>query len=138
MSIIIKEIAAKDTWDLRHRAMWPNKNIAYVKLPEDDKGIHYGLLKDTELISVISVFFHNDEAQFRKFATEKTEQGYGYGSALLSFLMVEIYQKEASKIWCNARTEKASFYKKFGMEVKGEKFYKGNIEYVKMEKVFSH
>lgn len=51
--------------------------------------------------------------------------------------MEEIHQKEVSKIWCNARTEKTFFYEKFGMEIKGEKFYKGNIEYVKMEKVFS-
>lgn len=81
MSIIIKEIVAKETWVLRHRVMWPDENIAYVKLPEDNKGTHYGLFKDSELISVISVFFHNGEAQFRKFATETKEQGFGYGSA---------------------------------------------------------
>lgn len=133
----IKKIAAKDTWDVRHRVMWPNENIAYVQLPEDDEGIHYGLFKDSELISVISVFFRDGEAQFRKFATDKNEQGRGYGSALLSYLMEEIRQKDVTKVWCNARSEKTLFYQKFGMEIRGEKYYRGSIEYVKMEKTFS-
>ena len=69
----IKEIKPSETLDLRHRILSPNKYVDSIILTEDDVGQHFGLFKDAQLISVISLFIENDMAQFRKFATETIE-----------------------------------------------------------------
>ncbi len=56
MSIKIKEIQAKETYELRHQVMWPNKEKEYVVLENDKEGVHFGLFKDEGLISVVSLF----------------------------------------------------------------------------------
>lgn len=133
MNIIIKEIDASETWDLRHRVMWPEKNIDYVKLEEDKAGIHFGLFKDDHLISVVSLFITDQQAQFRKFATDNNAQGQGYGTKLLAYLMGIVQERyNINTIWCNARTEKAPFYKRFGMIETDHKFIKEGITYVTM------
>lgn len=134
MNVIITEISAEKTWDLRQRVMWPNKSINYVKLPNDNEGIHYGLWKNKKLVSVVSLFIENEDIQFRKLATEITEQSNGYASKLLLHVMLLASNKKISRIWCNARADKIKFYKKFGMEETNHKFSKENIDYVIMEK----
>ena len=54
MNIKIKEIQAKETYELRHQVMWPNKKKEFVILENDKEGIHFGLFKDENLISVVS------------------------------------------------------------------------------------
>ena len=83
----IIEITAEETIFIRHKAMWPNKPIDYVRLANDDEGKHFGLYVDTKLISVISLFISKNEAQFRKFATLTEYQGKGYGTMLLKEIM---------------------------------------------------
>ncbi len=41
--MIIKEIDHKDTWYLRQEVMWPDQALDFVKLKDDDKGIHFAL-----------------------------------------------------------------------------------------------
>ena len=137
MNIIIKEIDASETWDLRHRVMWPEKNIDYVKLEEDQYGTHFGLFEGDRLLSVVSLFIVGQQAQFRKFATDNNVQGQGYGTKLLGHLMEVARHYNINKIWCNARTEKASFYKRFGMIEVGEEFNKEGISYVKMQRTIN-
>lgn len=135
MSIKIKVIHAKETHHLRHQVMWPNKPPEFVILDNDEEGIHFGLLKDSIIISVVSLFIENNTAQFRKFATKISEQGSGYGSILLTHVInVVSKDKKVDKLWCNARVDKTIFYEKFGMTQTTKTFSKGNIQYVIMEK----
>lgn len=130
--IEIKQIEASETHFLRHKVMWPDKPLAFVILEEDEKGKHFGLFEDSRLISIISVFIQNENAQFRKFATDTHAQGKGYGSMLLNYLINELKTHKIQKLWCDARTTAISFYEKFGMEVESEVFLKNEKEYVKM------
>lgn len=114
--------------------MWPHKPIEYVQLDEDRFGKHYGLFVDDELVSIVSLFVENKEAQFRKFATLQSSQGKGYGSQLLKFVFAEVEVQNIKRIWCNARKEKTAFYQRFCMIETQETFSKGGIEYVIMEK----
>jgi predicted GNAT family N-acyltransferase len=132
----IMEISAQETYDLRHRVMWPNKPKKYVELENDEKGIHFGLSKDSRLISVVSLFITKDSAQFRKLATEKSEQGNGYGTLLLNYLITVTANRKIKRLWCNARADKTSFYKRFGMLPTSKTFTKGGIDFVIMEKIF--
>ncbi len=127
------QIKASQTWPLRHTVMWPDMPLDYIKLPNDDQGLHYGLFVRQQLISVISLFIDGDAAQFRKFATDTSAQGKGYGTLLLSHLIEQAKVKGVKRLWCNARIDKAAYYERFGM-VKTEKtFSKGGIDYVIME-----
>ena len=132
--IEIKKITAKNTWPLRHAVMWPDKPIHYIQLPKDQEGIHFGLYADHQLCSVISLFIDGNEAQFRKFATVVAEQGKGYGSQLLHYLMQEAKHQQVQRVWCNARKDKIGFYHRFGLEETEKEFDKGGIRYVVMEK----
>tara|TARA_B110001452_G_scaffold55994_1_gene43341 strand:- start:6465 stop:6878 length:414 start_codon:yes stop_codon:yes gene_type:complete len=134
MEPIIFEITSEDTLKIRHKVMWPSKSIDYVRLSNDNKGRHFGLFINDNMISVISLFVVDKEAQFRKFATLSDYQGKGFGSILLKEIMSIVKQSPINKVWCNARTDKSNYYTKFGMTVTDKSFVKGGIEYVIMEK----
>ncbi|MFC5452829.1 GNAT family N-acetyltransferase [Paenibacillus aestuarii] len=133
----IRNIEKELAWQLRHEVMWPEKDADYVKLPDDDKGRHYGLFAENQLISVVSLFIDGSDGQFRKFATRVSEQNKGYGSILLNHLLVEAQQAGIKRIFCNARREKSRFYEKFGLAATEEMFTKDGKEYIIMERVFA-
>jgi len=132
-SIEVKLVSAEQVWPIRHIAMWPEADFSYIKLPEDPKGMHFGLLIDGELISVVSLFDRGSGVfQFRKFATLPEYQGNGYGSRLLEHMLQQVKKMMAQKIWCNARTDKQGFYEKFGFKSTGETFIKKDQAYMIM------
>ena len=135
--VTVKNIFYKLTWEIRQKVMWPAKPIEYVKLSDDPGGIHYGLFKDEELISIVSLFISGTDAQFRKFATVEKEQGKGYGTILLKYMMTNLDQKKIKRLWCNARTDKAPFYERFGLRQSNNRFSRGGIDYVIMEKILN-
>lgn len=132
----IKEVSIDQILPIRQQVMWPDKPIDFVRVPEDENGIHFGLFMEENLISVVSVFIHGQEAQFRKFATREQFQGKGYGSKLLQYIFDFLEAKNTSRIWCNARISKAAYYQKFGMTTTAATFEKEGMEYVVMEKIF--
>jgi GNAT superfamily N-acetyltransferase len=134
METTITKIDKEKAWELRHKVMWPDKAFDYIKLEDDHLGIHFGLFRENILISVISLFINNEEGQFRKFATLQQEQGKGYGSILLHFVINEAKNRGVNRIWCNARNNKMNFYKKFGLQETNYSFIKGGKTYVIMEK----
>ncbi|WP_141432190.1 GNAT family N-acetyltransferase [Bacillus sp. 03113] len=129
----IKRINKEQTWELRQKVMWPNKDIEYIKLTDDDESIHFGFFHNEKLLSVITLFIENDCAQFRKFATLQEEQGKGIGSKMLDHLITEAKQLGVKKLWCNARQNKASFYQKFGLKETDQIFDKEGVRFVIME-----
>ncbi|KAI0888365.1 GCN5-like N-acetyltransferase [Annulohypoxylon maeteangense] len=40
--IIVRQISAHQTYALRHDVLWPDKPTAYVQLPDDEAGQHFG------------------------------------------------------------------------------------------------
>lgn len=137
MEWTIASVEKEQAWTIRHKVMWPNKSIEYIKLEDDSSGIHLGLFKSDKLISVVSLFVDGEQVQFRKFATTQEEQGKGYGSKLLRYALESAKEEGACKVWCNARTNKIHFYKKFGLCETGKEFIKGGQSYIIMEKYFA-
>lgn len=130
---MIKEISAHETWPIRREVMYPNKTIEAVRIENDESGIHYGYFVENQLVSVVSLFFSADEAQFRKFATLKNYQGRGIGTTMLRHIMEVCKQQNTSRLWCNARADKERFYTRFGLNACSEPFEKGDIMYITME-----
>ena len=140
---------------LRHSVLWPNKPLAYVKLPADDAGEHYGAFIDgiPTPVAVVSVFYETlpqpetastsevpppvvPALRFRKFACDPAHQGKGIGTKLLQYVFEEA--KKHGVIWCDARVSSAGWYEReaIGMSRFGEVFLKEGLEYVRMKKTF--
>ena len=131
----IKEVFYEEVWSLRKRVMYPEKDLEYVKLPDDKDGLHLGLYIENELISVISLFVNGKELQFRKFATLEEKQGCGYGSKLLNKVLEYAKENDIKRVWCNSRIEKTGFYKKFGFSETKESYVKDGRGFIIVEKI---
>lgn len=129
----IKAIEPAQTWQIRHEVMWPEQPLEFVQLKEDDFGLHFGAFDDEKLVSIVSCFFNEEEMQFRKLATLEDYQGKGIASELLKFILNFARQKKVKRVWCNARSNKKSFYEKFGLKDTGQNFIKQEQEFTIME-----
>ena len=129
----IKPIEASQTWPVRHEVMWPDRPFEFVQLEEDNLGLHFGVFEKEKLVSIVSCFIIEDEMQFRKLATLEEFQGKGIASVLLQYILDLAKEKKLSKVWCNARTHKKSFYEKFGMIETQQNFTKAGQEFTIME-----
>ncbi|MDR6760350.1 N-acetylglutamate synthase-like GNAT family acetyltransferase [Flavobacterium sp. 2755] len=129
----IKAIQASQTWQIRHEVMWPDQPLEFVQLEEDNSGFHFGAFEDDKLVSIISCFIEEKEMQFRKLATLVSYQGKGIASHLLEYILQFAKERDLEKVWCNARTNKKSFYEKFGMKDTFKTFTKAGQEYTIME-----
>ena len=129
----IEAIKASETWEIRHKVMWPDQPFEFVQLEEDNAGLHFGVFDQDKLVSVVSCFIANTEMQFRKLATLEEYQGKGIATLLLNHILKLAKEKGLRTVWCNARTNKKSFYEKFGMMATGKTFIKSGQEFSIME-----
>lgn len=132
--MLIKEAPIEEVWLMRQQIMYPAETLEFVKLEDDASGTHLGLYQGDRLLSVISLFERDGSVQFRKFATIVNEQGKGYGTRLLQYVMDWASKSESKIIWCNARLSATSLYEKFGMQQTGDSWEKHGIEFIKMQK----
>ncbi len=134
--MIISEAIYEDVLKLRREVMYPHKDIDFVKLPDDDKGLHIGVFENEKLVSVMSIFLNGRDVQFRKLATKTDMQRKGYASALMKWLIDYAIDMKLERLWCNSRIEATDFYKKFGYKETNERFSKNNHDYIIIEKRF--
>lgn len=134
---MITEVSYNNILKIRQEVMYPTENLDFVKLENDEKGIHIGYLVDEKPVSILSIFLESNMLQFRKFATLETFQNKGYGTKLLEWLINYAIEMGFEKVWCNARSEKTDFYKKFGFEETDETFEKDGYKFIVLEKKLS-
>ncbi|KAF9476186.1 GCN5-related N-acetyltransferase [Pholiota conissans] len=158
-SIKITKISKEDTISLRHSVLWPDMPPEHVILPEDELGVHYGafLPHHSHPVAVVSLFVEACpidrpiEAQlssngtsllktkeravrFRKFACDPQYQGKGFGTQLLLHaLSIARSELGVQVAWCDARRTTESWYSKRGFVSFGNPFFKGPVEYIRME-----
>jgi len=129
----IETIEPGQTYALRHAVLWPDKPLAYVQLPDDAAGQHFGAVVAGEVRAVISLFVGADGvARFRKFATAPAWQGRGLGTALLRHTLAAARRQGAHTLWCDARQATLPFYQRFGLAPEGAVFYKDQVPYVRL------
>jgi GNAT superfamily N-acetyltransferase len=135
LAVAIRSIEPAQTYALRHAVLWPDKPLAYVQLPEDEAGQHFGAFVADALVAVISLFVGADGvARFRKFATDPAWQGRGVGTLLLRHIIAVAQTQGASQLWCDARQATLPFYQRFGLAPEGQVFYKGEVPYVRLRR----
>lgn len=133
--IEIQKVNADNVMEIRHLVLWPDKPLEFVKVPEDESGIHFGLYFNGALVSVISLFAEDTSIRFRKFATLPDFQGKGLGTKLLQHALTYAREHGYSRMWCDARTDALGFYERFGFKKFSEPFFKEHIEYYKIEQM---
>jgi GNAT superfamily N-acetyltransferase len=133
-SIEIQKVNADDLIEIRHSVLWPDKPREFVKVPEDESGIHFGVYFEGVLVSIISLFGDGQDIRFRKFATLPDFQSKGLGSRLLQHAIAYAQAQGYSRMWCDARTDALGFYERFDFKKFSEPFLKEHIEYYKIER----
>ena len=76
--MIITEAEYNDVLALRQQVMYPDKDLDFVRLLDDNRGLHIGVFENEELVSAMSLFIEGRDVQFRKLETRKERQGRGY------------------------------------------------------------
>ncbi|KAF8580646.1 hypothetical protein K439DRAFT_1393565 [Ramaria rubella] len=88
------------------------------------------------LIPLMSNYSPTKSLRFRKFACLEQHQRHGFGSHIfqhvLDYARNNINLGPGTMVWCDARRSTQGWYLKRGMQVVGEAFYKGDIEYIVM------
>ena len=130
--VVIHQIDWHQTIAVRHRVLWPNKPPEFSKVENDESGLHFGAFVGSSLVCVASVFIDADKARLRKYATLPEYQGQGVGTLVLEAIFAQLKQQEIGYFWCDARESAIGFYRRFGMQVAGERFYKSDVPYVNM------
>lgn len=127
----VKQIEAKDTYEIRQQILRPDAGIEECKFDGDDKEVtfHLGAYIDDKLCSVASFYLDNHpeikaEYQFRLrgMATLPENQGQGLSSALLKTAFPIIRKNHVNTLWCNARSGAVGFYEKVGFKIISEEF----------------
>src|SRR5688500_1457788 len=92
--MLVKEISAAETYDLRHRVLRPQARIEECHYPADPSAVHFGVFERDRLVAVVTAHPENSplcggEGQWRirGMATEPELQGQGYGSEALRALL---------------------------------------------------
>jgi len=131
--MVIRNISWEETIPLRQSVLWPTKPPEYCHVEGDQGALHFGAFTNDELVCVASVYLKSDKARLRKFATNADYQGQGIGSKMLKSILHSLKDTNAKTFWCDARESALGFYQRFGMQANGERFYKSDISYFKME-----
>lgn len=134
--MIITEASYDEVLKLRREVMYPDRDIDFVKLQDDDLGLHIGVYEKGELVSVMSIFMNGRDIQFRKLATCCKVQRKGYASALMQWLIDYAKDMKLERLWCNARSSAFAFYEKFGYRKTDTTFSKNGHDYIVMERMF--
>jgi ribosomal protein S18 acetylase RimI-like enzyme len=129
----IRTISWQQTIPLRHAVLWPNKPPEHCHVAGDSEGKHFGVFIDGSLICVASVYIILNNARLRKFATDPKYQNQGVGSKMLGHIIQTLKNSNVGFLWCDARESALGFYQRFDMQANGERFYKAQVPYYKME-----
>lgn len=129
----IEEVEYQEILKLRQEVMYPDKDLDFVKLENDSKGLHLGIYDEGNLASIVSLFIEGRDIQFRKLATRPEFQCKGYASKLIKYILDYANEMEFNKVWANSRVNVYPFYEKLGFQKTANTFTKNGYDYVIIE-----
>ncbi len=127
--IIVKEISADKTYDIRRKVLRENIPLTEKIIGDlDSSTLHLGAFIKSEMVSVATFlknehdFFDGNQYRLGGMATLKEFQKKGFGKQLILIACKKLKEQKADVIWCNARVTAIDFYKKLGFQTKGDEF----------------
>ncbi|MBT4792770.1 MAG: GNAT family N-acetyltransferase, partial [Halobacteriovoraceae bacterium] len=110
----VKQIDAKDTYQLRNIVLRPNLPVksCHFDHDKDESTFHLAAYIDDKLASIASFYMLNNDKlddnfqyQLRGMATLVEYRAQGLSSALLRTAFPLIKKNHINTLWCNARSE---------------------------------
>tara|TARA_B100000674_G_scaffold16828_1_gene11994 strand:+ start:1143 stop:1577 length:435 start_codon:yes stop_codon:yes gene_type:complete len=129
--MLIKEVKASNIRRTRHRNLRQGKPYSTTSYKRDDESttFHLACLLNNEPISCATFypennnFFSKEKAyRLRGMATDLEYRKKGIGKKIMLQAFEKIKKKKGTLLWCNARLVAVDFYKKLGLQIKGEEF----------------
>lgn len=129
-------IAAAECRPLRHQVLRPHQTPEALVYPGDDapKTLHLGGFLGGELVGVASLYLEAPEGsdeqdawRLRGMAIAPEHQGRGLGRVLLERCHQALLDRGGRRVWCNARTSAAGFYRALGYVEEGPEFELADI-----------
>ena len=127
----IKKVKAFDIRKIRHRNLRQGKPFSTTsyKKDNDKKTFHLACFNNNVIISCATFypeknnFFPNEQSyRLRGMATDLEHRKKGIGKKIMLQAFEKIKKKKGTLLWCNARLVAVEFYKKIGLQIKGEEF----------------
>lgn len=131
---MIDEVVYERILEIRRDVMYPEKDLEFVKLEDDDQGLHLGFHENEQPVCIVSLFLKGRELQFRKLATLVERQGQGYGTKVVKWILDYARDMKFDRVYANARVDVLDFYKKLGFVETEERFTKNGHDYIVIEK----
>lgn len=134
--IVVKQILASETVNIRHQVLRVGKPIESCLFDNDDLSttLHFGIFENNILKGVVSafekqnsIFETSSQVQIRGMAILPYIQGRGFGKMLLKFVENHLKISKKPFIWFNARISAMMFYKKMGYLQRGKTFDIPNV-----------
>jgi len=123
-SFDVRPIALAQTRSLRKSVLRPHETVAELAAHEGDGAFALGAFDGDELVAVGFVAPDGEPGgwRVRGMATVPHARGLGAGAAILAGLIDHANARQASRIWCNARTPARSLYERAGMRAVSAEF----------------
>jgi GNAT superfamily N-acetyltransferase len=136
--VLVEEVEAEATHDLRWRILRSRRAGAPVVFPEDARaGAFHVAVRDVDetgagsgaILAVAS--FIPEETPYRPgrtavhlrgMAVDEPSQHHGLGRLLVTTVIERLRRDRAAVLWCNARDSAIGFYSRLGFEVVGDGF----------------
>lgn len=127
----VRPITAEASRPLRAAVLRPGRPPGDSTYPGDDapETLHIGAFLGGDLIGVASIFREPPPGEqdagawrLRGMAVAPEARRGGHGRALLGVCVAHVASRGGTKLWCNARSTAAGFYRSLGFESSGEEF----------------
>jgi len=127
--LMVMQVRADETYDLRHRVLGRGATAADVAAADDDDpdSGHFVIKADGVVVATGTVrrrasprAVDGSHWQVRGMAVEPTFRGRGLGSAVLSAILEHVEQKGGDLVWCHARVAARSLYERHGFVAEGD------------------
>lgn len=135
MVLIVVEVAAADTYDLRRAILRDGRADAVVAFPEDDLpgAFHLAVRDDAGRTVGIGSFSPQPSPgrpglpawQLRGMAVAAEVQGQGVGRLLLEHATARLRAAGADLLWAHGRDSALDFYQRLGWRVEGDGYVHG-------------
>lgn len=134
--IIVKLVETPDELNIAHQI---RKEVFVIEqeCPEDiewefeEESHHYVALLNNEIVGTARWRETEKGFKLERFAVRKNFRSQQVGAALLLRLIADV-PKDGRPIYLHAQLAAKNFYLRHGLEPKGEHFWEGGIEHVKM------
>jgi GNAT superfamily N-acetyltransferase len=126
----VKRITAIETHALRHLVLWPHlghEDDCIIDIDGREDAMHYGVLEENDIVAIGSFFQMSTpklNAHFpyrlRAMAVHPSHRGQHFGQALIRQACLDLKQRHADILWCDARIGAVPFYQSMGFDMHPE------------------